>query len=127
MQADIVSIPAFTVVGMKLRTKVESAQMAKLWGDFMPRSSEIAAIPNMGAMYGVMDNYDEQTGEFDYMACLQTTMRYRATGHDGAQHPPNRPTAVFATTLPTEGGTYGRIESELVAPIRLPPHVWAGV
>ena len=70
MQANIVSMPAFTVVGMKLRTKVESAQMAKLWGNFMPRSSEIAAMPNVGPMYGVMDNYDEQTGQFDSMACF---------------------------------------------------------
>jgi hypothetical protein len=57
MQADIVSMPAFTVVGMKLRTKPADRQIAKLWGDFAPRSTEIKAMPNMGAMYGVMHNH----------------------------------------------------------------------
>jgi AraC family transcriptional regulator len=112
MQADIVSMPTFTVVGMKLRTKAAPDQMAKLWGVFVPRSAEIKAMPNMGVMYGVMCNYDERTGEFDYIACLQT--------HDADAVPkgmtrfgiPQQTYAVFATTLPTQGETYGRIASE---------------
>jgi AraC family transcriptional regulator len=112
MQADIVSMPAFTVVGMKLRTKAESAQMAKLWGAFMPRSSEIKAMPNRGAMYGVMQNYDAQTGEFDYIACMQAHNASSVPQGMTALSIPEQTYAVFATTLPTEGEIYGRIESE---------------
>jgi AraC family transcriptional regulator len=112
MQADIVSMPAFTVVGMKLRTKAESNQMAKLWSEFVPRSAEIKAMPNMGVMYGVMHNYDEQSGEFDYIACVQTHEAGVVPQGMTALGIPQQTYAAFAATLPTEGETYGRIASE---------------
>jgi AraC family transcriptional regulator len=111
MQAEIVSMPAFTVVGMKLRTNAQAGQIARLWGDFMPRSDEIKATPNMGAMYGVMCNYDPKSGEFDYLASMQTPDAKDLPEGMTALDIPEQTYAVFATTLPQEVETYQRLES----------------
>lgn len=70
MEPKIVTRPAFTVVGMKYRGKNEKNEIPMLWERFMPRSGEIKQRANPYG-YGVMDNYDEKTGEFDSLAAVE--------------------------------------------------------
>ena len=67
MEPEIVTRPAFTVVGMKYGGRNEKNEIPQLWEKFMPRSGEIKQRTNPNA-YGVEDNYDKKTGEFDYLA-----------------------------------------------------------
>jgi AraC family transcriptional regulator len=68
MEPKIVTRPAFIVVGMRYRGKNEHNEIPQLWERFMPRTGEIKQRLNIATCYGVMDNYDEKTGEFDYLA-----------------------------------------------------------
>jgi AraC family transcriptional regulator len=70
MEPKIVTKPTFTVVGMKYRGKNEKNEIPQLWEKFMPRAGEIKQRANPFG-YGVMDNYDEKTGEFDYLAGVE--------------------------------------------------------
>ena len=70
MEHQIVSKPAFTVVGMKYRGKNEHDEIPQLWGQFVPRIPEIRHRNPDPATYGVMYGHDEETGEFDYVAAL---------------------------------------------------------
>ena len=64
----IVTRSAFTVAGMKYRGKNEKNEIPQLWEKFMPRTSQVKHKVNPNVCYGVMDNYDEKTCEFDYLA-----------------------------------------------------------
>lgn len=59
---------AFTVVGLRLRTRPMSAEIPALWERFVPRMDEVQPQAEPGVSYGVMGNYDEQSGAFDYLA-----------------------------------------------------------
>ena len=70
MEPKIVSRPAFTVVGIKYRGKNEKNEIPQLWERFMSRAGEIKQRANPFG-YGVEDNYDKKTGEFDYLAGVE--------------------------------------------------------
>jgi AraC family transcriptional regulator len=70
MEPKIVTKPAFTVVGMKYLGKNETNEIPQLWEKFMPREGEIKQRANPFG-YGVMDNFDEKTGDFDYLAGIE--------------------------------------------------------
>lgn len=59
---------SFTVVGLKYRGKVEDNKLPQLWGKLMGYMDAAADIVDFSAGYGVMGNYDETTGAFDYVA-----------------------------------------------------------
>jgi len=66
----IESKPAFLVAGLKLRGKEVQAEVPALWGQLMARFGEFRHLVQGGGSYGVMANYDLETGEFDYGAAL---------------------------------------------------------
>ncbi len=68
MQPQIVSKPAFAVVGLKYRGKADGDNLKNLWNQFGPRMADIKEAVKPDVCYGVMGNYDEATGEFDYVA-----------------------------------------------------------
>jgi len=70
MEPKIESKSAFTVVGMKCRGKNEKGEIPALWQELMPRIREIRNLATGGESFGVMDNYDEASGNFDYIAAL---------------------------------------------------------
>jgi AraC family transcriptional regulator len=70
MEPKIVRRPGFVVVGMKYRGKNEKNEIPQLWEKFMPRVGEIKGRANRYG-FGVMDNYDEKIGEFDYLAAVE--------------------------------------------------------
>ena len=53
-------------------------------------------------MSGVMQNYDAQTGEFDYIACMQAHNASSVPQGMTALSIPKQTYAVFTTALPTE-------------------------
>lgn len=70
MGPKILTRSAFTVVGLKYRGKNQKNEIPQLWEKFMPRAAEIKNRANPFG-YGVMDNYDEKSGEFDYLAGVE--------------------------------------------------------
>ncbi|MGD2179429.1 MAG: GyrI-like domain-containing protein, partial [Anaerolineae bacterium] len=73
MEPNIVTQSAFTVVGMKYRGKNEQNEIPEMWEEFGPRMREIKHVVNPHIAYGVMHNYDEESGEFDYVAGFEVS------------------------------------------------------
>jgi predicted transcriptional regulator YdeE len=73
MEPKIMSKPTFSVVGMKYRGKPEGGEIPALWREFNPRVSEIKYLSESDNCYGVMDNYDEKTGQFDYVSAAEVS------------------------------------------------------
>lgn len=109
MEHQIVSKPAFTVVGMKYRGKNEHNEITQLWGQFVPRIREIRNRNPDPATYGVMYDYDEETGEFDYVAALHVNSASDLPEAMVSVEIPAARYAVFACTLPTLSPTYRQI------------------
>jgi len=103
MEPKIVTKAAFTVVGMKYRGKNENNEIARMWGEFIPRFQEIKHIA--GDSYGVCRDL-EADGEFEYLASFEVSrIEDIPAGMESWDVPANK-YAVFATTLPNIGETY---------------------
>lgn len=113
MEHQIVSKPAFTVVGMRYRGKNEHDEIAQLWGQFVPRIQEIQDRNPDPATYGVMYDYDETTGEFDYVAALYVDSASDVPEGMVSVEVPEAQYAVFTSTLPDLGQTYQKIHQWL--------------
>jgi predicted transcriptional regulator YdeE len=68
MEPKIVSMPAFTVVGGFYRGRNENQEIPQLWRETGPRFEEIENMVGDYKSYGIMDNLDQATGNFDYVA-----------------------------------------------------------
>ena len=102
MEPEIISKPAFTVVGMRYFGENQHQEIPQLWGQFLPRAHEIK--DKSAVAYGVCGDVDDN-GRFHYMA-----------GY-GSDHPdipegmarwdiPEQTYAVFPCTLDTISETY---------------------
>jgi AraC family transcriptional regulator len=101
MEPRIVSRPAFTVVGMRYRGKPDQGEIPKLWSEFGPREGEVEPKSDPPRCYGVMDNYDEATGEFDYVASFEVESIVNIPDGMVSWDVPEQTYAVFSCTLPT--------------------------
>jgi AraC family transcriptional regulator len=106
MEPRIVSMPAFTVVGVKYHGRNENNEIKQMWDEFGPRMGEIAHVVNQDVCYGVCANMDEQTHEFDYVAGF--AVESTADMPDGmtSMEVAEATYAAFATTLPAIGQTF---------------------
>ena len=104
MEPEIKSKPAFTVVGIKHRGKKFSKEIPQLWFEFGRRMNEIKH--KTGPAYGVMDSYDEKSGEFDYVAGIGVDSTADIPENMVSIDVPGQTYAVFACTLPTLAETY---------------------
>jgi predicted transcriptional regulator YdeE len=73
MEPRSVALPAFTLVGMKMRVKPQGKVPGQLWDEFGPRMAEIRHVAGPDVAYGLTTNMDMATGEFDYMAAMQVS------------------------------------------------------
>ena len=107
MEPKIVTKPAFNIVGMKYRGKNEHNEIPQLWGQFVAQIPSIKhQLPQPGS-YGAMDNFDEEGGEFDYLAARAVErIADVPEGLLGWEIPENT-YAVFTCTLPTLQKTFG--------------------
>jgi AraC family transcriptional regulator len=67
-QPQLITKPAFTVVGLLLHTQPMSPEIPALWDKFVPRMGEIPHQAAEHVSYGLMGRFDPATGMFDYMA-----------------------------------------------------------
>lgn len=97
MDPTIMTLPGFTVVGIRYRGCNALGEVRELWPDLIDRFDEIESILPGGA-YGVignyagrvngMGNYDATKGEFDYLAGLAVDeIEYLPEGMDYWQIP----------------------------------------
>lgn len=108
MQPQIVSKPAFTVVGMQIRTRPMAPEIPALWGDFAPRIEEVEGIVEPHVSYGLMGHYDDKMG-FDYMAGVATQQTENLPAGMTTWEVPAYTYAVFEATLPTLGQVFHHI------------------
>jgi AraC family transcriptional regulator len=109
MKTRIVTKPAFTVVGMKYHGKNQNNEIPQLWRKFGPHMHEVKHILQPNVAYGVMGNYEEATGEFDYMAALEVERTADVAEGMTAWTIPAQTYAVFPCTLDTIRETYDTI------------------
>jgi AraC family transcriptional regulator len=107
MEPEIKSKPAFTVVGIKYRGKNENNEIPQLWFTLGPRINEIKH--RVGPAYGVMDNHDEESGAFDYIAGIEVDSSADIPEGMVSIDVPDQTYAVFTSTLPTLLKTYQHV------------------
>lgn len=110
----IVSKPAFKVAGLRLRCKPMSQEIPQLWGKFDAYMGEIPHVVQQGVFYGLCDNMDEQSGEFDYLAAIEVARAEEMPAGVTVWEVPAATYAVFPTTLNDIGATYERIYGQLL-------------
>ena len=112
MNPKIVRRPAFTVVGLKYRGKNEHEEIPALWSKFWPRHAEIHHRVEPVWSYGVEDNFDAATGEFDYIAGVAVTDASDVPADMVAVTVPAQTYAVFDCILSTLRETFRRAHDE---------------
>lgn len=106
MNVEIVTKPAFTVLGMVERGKNGPKFIHPLWERYMKRFDDIKNKRKSNVGYGVMDNYDNATEEFDYLAGIEVEPGTEAPEGFTTWDIPNQTYAVIACTIPTIGEVY---------------------
>ena len=106
MEPQIVQKEACPVVGLKYRRKNENNEIPQLWRDLMPRAGKVQHIADPHAAYGINDNMDESTGEWDYVAGFAVHSAEEIPPGMVRWEVPGGTYAIFACTLPTLGETY---------------------
>lgn len=111
MNHRIENYPAFTAVGMKMRYK-GNKDIPGLWEAFVPRMREVHNIDDSDRSFGVMGNYDQATGEFDYLAGVPVSSATEIPAGMDWWDVPEQTYAVFCCTLQTLGETFDQIYRE---------------
>jgi predicted transcriptional regulator YdeE len=101
MQPKIVTKPAFIVAGMLYRGRNEKGEIPQLWQAFGPRMGELVHAAGEPIAYGVMDHFDEVSGEFDYLAGIKVGEGGDLPDGMVSWQIPAQTYAVVSTTLPT--------------------------
>jgi len=100
MEPRIISKPAFSVVGLKIRAQGGSPEIPRLWDSLMSRAHEIVGKVS-DAAYGVIDRFDAAGGQFDYVAGFEVEGSHQLPSGMTVLHVPGHRYAVFDCTLPT--------------------------
>lgn len=109
MELQIVNKPDLTFVGLKYHGKPQSDDIPQLWNRFMARFGELRHVTEHGISYGVSDNFDESTGEFDYVAAVRVSSAENVPDDMIVVQIPAQSYAVFSCTLANLGETYQQI------------------
>ena len=115
----IVTKPAFTVIGIKLRGKAEDSDYGALWDALVSRMDEIRGATTFYTAYGVEGNMDMSTGEFDYLAGFEVTPDSSVPPGMSHWDIPAQTYAVFPCTLSTIKETW-----QAASDIWLPQSGW---
>lgn len=107
MKPQIVTKPAFTVVGLRIRAAAKSPEIAQIWDTFVPRMGEMPQSPEPHVSYGLMDNFDADG--VDYMAGNPISNTAKLPQSMSRWDVPANTYAVFDTTLATIGQTFDDI------------------
>ncbi len=109
----ILTLPAFTVVGLLYRGDNKNNEIPQLWDALFPdRVLEIMNRINPFIAYGVEDNFDHEAGVWDYVAGYEVEADAPVPPDMVMKHIPEQTYAVFATTLPEIHKTIDAISQE---------------
>ena len=108
MQPLFVTKPAFIVVGLLLHTQPMTPEIPQLWDKFDPRIDEIQHLSEPHVSYGLMESFD-QMSRLDYKAGVSVETADVLPEGMSRWNVPANTYAVFETTLPTIGDTFGYI------------------
>jgi AraC family transcriptional regulator len=92
--------PAFLVAGMKYRGRNDHNEVPQLWESFVPRMATVRRAARGENSYGVMDNFDSDSGEFDYVAGVEVDSEVEQPEEMVTWKIPAQTYAVFRCTLP---------------------------
>lgn len=108
MEPQLITKPAFTVVGLRLHTKPMAPEIPTLWKQFVPRMDEITHNAEHHVSYGVMAHNQAMT-ELTYMAGNAVTQVVDLPAGMSQWDIPTNTYAVFEATLATIGQVFGYI------------------
>jgi AraC family transcriptional regulator len=106
MEPKMIKRAGFQVVGMKYRGKNEQKEIPQLWRQYGARWQEIENLVNEKVAYGVMDHFDEDSGEFDYIAAMEVENVKDIPEGMVSVELPEQTYAVFPCTLATIKESY---------------------
>jgi len=111
VEIETTTIEGFTVVGMEY-VGSNPEDVVTLWEEFVQRIDEIPGVEMEDDGYGVILGYDMLSGDFSYMACVESDM----TGPipDGMRELsiPEGEYAVFTFPFDSLDGIYGYVYDE---------------
>jgi AraC family transcriptional regulator len=111
MEAKIVKREAFTVVGFLHIGKNDNNEIPQMWQALGGRFAEIRHISKPDIAYGVCDNFNEESGTFDYAAGTEVDRAADLPKGMVSWEVPAATYAVFTCTLRTLGETHEGIHS----------------
>lgn len=98
---------AFMVVGYIYRGRNENQEIADMWNDsFFKEIKRVNNVINPDQYYGVSDNYDNETKEFEYIAGVRVNCLCSIPPGMVSKIIPEQEYAVFPTTLPELADAY---------------------
>ena len=106
MQPELVTKPAFTVVGMLLHTRTMAPEIPQLWEHFGPRMDEVPDQAEPGVSYGVMQQGAAGGDALDYMAGVAVVQALDVPAGMTSWEIPAQTYAVLPATLPTLGAAF---------------------
>ena len=112
MQPQFATKPAFTVVGMLLRATPMTPEIPRLWDRFVSRIEEVPHLAEPYVSYGLMDHFDVETSQFDYMAGCSVEQVDELPPGMSRWDVPAATYVVFEATVPTLGQTMHAIYNE---------------
>jgi AraC family transcriptional regulator len=74
---NVLERPAFTVVGLAIRTQPRSAEIPALWPKFVPRIPQIPDLAEAHVTYGVMQFHQGAVAPLFYMAAVAVSSSER--------------------------------------------------
>ena len=108
----IINIPAFTVAGIKYRGKNENNEIPRLWREGYQRLIDIPQRVQRNIFYGILNNYDEESGDFDYLAGTEITGGEELAEGLVCWEIPEQTYAVCSCTLPQLGEAFQKLQNE---------------
>ena len=112
MGPEIITRAAFTVVGLKYRGTNQKGEIPHLWRELSLRQKEIRNKKSYDVAYGIMGNYDLQSGEFDYLASYEVDKGEVIPPGMESWDVPAQTYAVFKCTLATIMESYNYANNE---------------
>lgn len=106
MEPKVVQTEAVTVLGLRYRGRNQQNEVFQLWQALHQRMGEIGHLVDDRVAYGISDNMDQATGEFDYVAGYPVTREGEAPEGMVLWEVPGGTYAVFTCTLPTIGQVF---------------------
>jgi AraC family transcriptional regulator len=112
MNPKIVNRPAFTVAGVKYCGKNENDEILRLWRESYQRLIDIPQRVRQNVVYGILNNYDEDSGDFDYLAGIEVTGGNELAEGLVCWEIPEQTYAVCSCTLPKLGEAFQKLQNE---------------